>query len=82
MNNAGTAKFANHADLDALSGEDFLRIYSTNVVGAYQMIRAVAPVMTRQRQGAIVNMSSIAAVMGVGSSVAYAADVMPTRLES
>lgn len=73
INNAGTTKFAQHADLDALSSDDFLRIYSTNVVGAYQMIRAVAPTMKKHGEGAIVNMSSIAAVTGIGSSVAYAA---------
>ena len=73
VNNAGTTKFINHADLDGLSGDDFLSIYATNVVGAFQMIRAVTPAMKRQGAGAVVNMASIAAVMGNGSSVAYAA---------
>jgi len=73
VNNAGTTKFASHADLDALSSDDFLSIYATNVVGAFQMIRAVTPAMKSQGAGAIVNMASIAAVMGNGSSVAYAA---------
>lgn len=73
VNNAGTTKFVNHADLDGLSSEDFLSIYATNVIGAFQMIRAVTPAMKRQGEGAIVNMASIAAVMGNGSSVAYAA---------
>ncbi len=73
VNNAGTTKFADHADLDALSGDDFLHIYKINVVGAYQMIRACRPHMKKQGYGAIVNVSSIAGVMGVGSSVAYAA---------
>lgn len=73
VNNAGTTKFANHADLDALSAEDFLSIYAINVVGAYQMIRAVAPDMKKAGMGAVVNISSIAGVAGIGSSVAYAA---------
>jgi NAD(P)-dependent dehydrogenase (short-subunit alcohol dehydrogenase family) len=74
VNNAGITKFApNHADLDALRGEDFQRVYAVNVVGVFQMTRAVAPVMKRQGSGAIVNISSIAGVMGVGSSIAYAA---------
>lgn len=74
VNNAGTTKFApNHADLDALQAEDFQRVYAVNVVGVFQMTRAVAPAMQRQGRGAIVNVSSIAGVMGVGSSVAYAA---------
>src|SRR5690349_6329167 len=42
VNNAGTTKFAAHNDLDALSADDFHNIYGVNVIGAFQMIRAVA----------------------------------------
>jgi NAD(P)-dependent dehydrogenase (short-subunit alcohol dehydrogenase family) len=75
FNNAGVTKFAqNHADLDAVSGEDFLRLYGVNVVGAFQMIRAARPWLeASERGGAVVNTASIAGVMGVGSSVPYAA---------
>lgn len=73
VNNAGTTKFAAHHDLEALSAEDFQWIYGVNVIGAYQMIRACAPAMKAQGAGSVVNISSIAGVMGVGSSVAYAA---------
>jgi 3-oxoacyl-[acyl-carrier protein] reductase len=73
VNNAGTTKIVPHHDLDGLSADDFQRIYAVNVVGPYQMCRAVAPAMKAQGQGAIVNISSIAGVVGVGSSIAYAA---------
>lgn len=73
VNNAGTTKFAAHHDLDALSAEDFQNIYAVNVIGAYQMIRAAAPAMRVHGEGSVVNVSSIAGVKGVGSSVAYAA---------
>ncbi len=73
VNNAGTTKFANHADLEALSAEDFQRIYAVNVVGAYQMVRACAPAMKQGGRGAVVNVSSIAGKNGMGSSIAYAA---------
>lgn len=73
VNNAGTTKFANHADLDALDADDFLNLYRLNVVGPYQMVRAVLPSMKETGSGAIVNVSSIAGVKGIGSSVAYAA---------
>jgi 3-oxoacyl-[acyl-carrier protein] reductase len=73
VNNAGTTKFARHDDLDALQADDFQRIFGVNVIGAFQMVRAVAPVMQKQGIGAIVNVSSIAGVTGMGSSVAYAA---------
>ena len=72
-NNAGTTKFVDHADLEGLSAEDFLRIYSVNVVGAFQMARACAPALKQSGHGAIVNTSSIAGTRGVGSSIAYAA---------
>ena len=74
FNNAGTTKFAGHADLDALSDEDFLRIYRINVVGPFQMLRAARPLLeATERASAVVNTSSIAGVAGIGSSVAYAA---------
>jgi len=73
VNNAGTTKFCAHDDLEGLSKEDFLHLYEVNAVGAYLMSRAVAPIMKRGGRGSIVNVSSIAGVMGIGSSIAYAA---------
>jgi NAD(P)-dependent dehydrogenase (short-subunit alcohol dehydrogenase family) len=75
FNNAGTTKFAHdHADLAAVSAEDFLRLYSVNVVGAYQMVRAARSLLEAAPQpGAVVNTASIAGVLGIGSSVPYAA---------
>ena len=73
VNNAGTTKFVAARNLDGLDADDFQRIYAVNVVGAYQMVRALAPLLARHPPGAVVNMSSIAASTGMGSSVAYAA---------
>ena len=73
VNNAGTTRFCEHGNLDGLDKQDFLDIYSVNTVGAYQMVRAVNPTMKQGGRGAIVNIASIAGVMGVGSSIAYAA---------
>ena len=75
FNNAGVTKFANnHADLDAVSGEDFHRLYAVNVVGAFQMIRAARSLLEAAPQaGAVVNTASVAGVIGIGSSVPYAA---------
>jgi 3-oxoacyl-[acyl-carrier protein] reductase len=72
VNNAGATKFADPRNLDALDFDDFQRVHAVNLVGAYQMIRAAAPHMREAGAGAIVNVSSIAGVMGVGSSIAYA----------
>ena len=75
FNNAGITKFANnHADLGAVNGDDFLRIYNVNVVGAYQMIRAARSLLeAAPKAGAVVNTASVAGVLGIGSSVPYAA---------
>ena len=73
VNNAGTTKFNAHENLEGLTREDFEHIYAVNVVGPYQMARAAAPAMRRAGRGSIVNVASIAGIMGVGSSIAYAA---------
>ncbi len=73
VNNAGTTKIVDHADLEGLTAEDWHWIYGVNVVGAFQMIRACAPAMKAQGYGAVVNVSSIAGVAGIGSSGAHSA---------
>lgn len=72
VNNAGTTKFVKHADLEGLAAEDFLRIYRLNVVAAFQMTRACAAAL-KAAKGAVVNISSVASLLGTGSSVAYGA---------
>jgi 3-oxoacyl-[acyl-carrier protein] reductase len=72
VNNAGITKFAKHSDLDLLDAEDFLRLYRINVVAVYQMTRAARPHLDKTGKGSVVNVSSIAGVTGIGSSIAYA----------
>jgi len=72
VNSAGTTKFVAHGDLEGLSADDILGIFRINVVGPYQMIRACAPAL-KEAHGCVVNLSSVAALLGTGSSVAYAA---------
>lgn len=72
VNNAGTTKFVAHRNLAGLSAEDFQQLYAVNTIGPFQMTRAAEPHL-RQSQGAIVNVSSIAGVSAVGSSLAYVA---------
>ncbi|MDR3527583.1 MAG: glucose 1-dehydrogenase [Rhizomicrobium sp.] len=73
VNNAGTTKFADHRDVAALSPADFAEIYAVNVTGAYSMTKVAFAALQASGDGAIVNISSIAGLYGVGSSVAYAA---------
>ncbi|HUW36460.1 MAG TPA: SDR family oxidoreductase [Rhodocyclaceae bacterium] len=73
VNNAGTTRFVGLKDLEGLSAEDFHRIYDVNVIGAYQMTRALSPLMKRHPVAGVVNISSVASMMGIGSSIAYMA---------
>jgi NAD(P)-dependent dehydrogenase (short-subunit alcohol dehydrogenase family) len=69
VNNAGTSRYVAAKDLAGLAADDFQRIYSVNVVGAFHMVRAFEPLLASNEGAAIVNVSSIAALMGVGSSL-------------
>jgi 3-oxoacyl-[acyl-carrier protein] reductase len=73
VNNAGTTKFVDHSDLAGLSAQDFHDIYHLNVIAPFQMTRACEPHMRAGGRGSVVNISSVAGVMGMGSSIAYAA---------
>jgi 3-oxoacyl-[acyl-carrier protein] reductase len=72
VNNAGTTRFIDHADLEAVTAEVWDDIFAVNVRGAFQCIRAAAPLL-RQRRGAVVNVTSVAGLQGHGSSIPYAA---------
>jgi 3-oxoacyl-[acyl-carrier protein] reductase len=72
VNNAGTTKFVSLKDLDGLAAADFHAVYAVNVIGPFQMSRAFAPLL-KPTKGSIVNISSVAAALGSGSSIAYAA---------
>ncbi|XCF05071.1 SDR family oxidoreductase [Tamlana crocina] len=72
VNNAGATRFCDYNDLEGLSKKDFQDLYEVNVVGAYQMVKFTSAHL-KKSQGAIVNISSISAISGVGSSIAYAA---------
>lgn len=60
-------------DLDALTDEIFDRAVTLNLRGPFATIRALRPLLERGENAAIVNISSIAARTGVGSSLAYLA---------
>jgi 3-oxoacyl-[acyl-carrier protein] reductase len=72
VNNAGISTFVGSGNWEALDAEIFQRIYAVNLLGSFQMVRAAAPHLKAAR-GAIVNVSSIAGALGIGSSVPYIA---------
>jgi 3-oxoacyl-[acyl-carrier protein] reductase len=73
VNNAGVTRFAPADDLSASNAADFEYIFSVNVTGTYQMIRAAVPYLKKAKLGSIVTISSDSAFSGSGSSLAYAA---------
>jgi len=78
INNAGTTKHMAHGNLDGLSAEDFQRLFGVNTIGPFQMVRAArglleAGASASGRASAVVNVSSVAGISGIGSSIAYAA---------
>ena len=72
VNNAGISLFGKASSWDALDAQAFQRILGVNTVGMFQMVRACVPHL-KAAQGAIVNVSSIAGSLGIGSSMPYIA---------
>ena len=72
VNNAGITRHLPFDDLEAADEEVWDELYAVNVKGMFFCARAVAPYMAANRQGAIVNVGSIAGLTGLGSSLPYA----------
>lgn len=70
VNNAGIAGFSLFQDL---SEADWDRMIGTNLGGVYRCTRAVLPGMIAQKQGCIVNVSSMWGQVGASCEVAYSA---------
>jgi 3-oxoacyl-[acyl-carrier protein] reductase len=70
VNNAGISNFAGVSNWDALDTDIFQRILAVNTVGPFQMVRACVPHL-KAVHGCVVNVSSIAGSLGIGSSVPY-----------
>ncbi len=73
VNNAGITTPVAHADLDGLTDEWIDRIFQTNWRGAFASVRAFKDLLLAGDGGLVVNLSSVAAVTGIGSNVAYCA---------
>src|SRR5580698_6011470 len=73
INNAGWSQRVPHAEMDKLTDEIWDHVFDTNLRGAFYCVRAAAPLLKKQPGAAIVNIASVAALLGMGSSMAYAA---------
>jgi 3-oxoacyl-[acyl-carrier protein] reductase len=70
VNNAGIAKFGGFLDLTPEEWENIIRV---NIMGIYNVTRAVLPGMIEQKSGDIVNISSSAGQRGAPVASAYSA---------
>jgi 3-oxoacyl-[acyl-carrier protein] reductase len=73
VNNAGITTPVAHDDLDGLSDEWIDKIFTTNFRGSFAMVRACKDLLLKSGDGLVVNISSVAAITGIGSNVAYCA---------
>ncbi len=72
VNNAGTTHFIEHANLAALTNEIWDEILGVNLKGTFFCCREAMPLL-QEREGTIVNVSSVAGLQGHGSSIPYGA---------
>jgi 3-oxoacyl-[acyl-carrier protein] reductase len=70
INNAGIAKFGGFLDL---SPEEWEEIIKVNLMGVYNVTRAVLPEMIERKTGDIINISSSAGQRGAAVTSAYSA---------
>jgi 3-oxoacyl-[acyl-carrier protein] reductase len=70
INNAGTAKFGGFLDL---TPEEWEKIIQVNLMGVYNVTRAVLPGMIERKSGDIMNISSSAGQKGAPVTSAYSA---------
>ncbi|MDF9795603.1 2-keto-3-deoxy-L-fuconate dehydrogenase [Catalinimonas alkaloidigena] len=68
VNNAGVAHVGN---VEKTSEEDLDRIYSINIKGVYNCLYACIPYMKAQGGGVILNLASVASVLGIADRFAY-----------
>jgi NAD(P)-dependent dehydrogenase (short-subunit alcohol dehydrogenase family) len=70
VNNAGYSLLGN---FEEMTTQEIERQFSTNFYGVVHVMRAVLPVMRKQKSGHIFNISSLAGVIGFKHCAAYAA---------
>jgi NAD(P)-dependent dehydrogenase (short-subunit alcohol dehydrogenase family) len=71
VNNAGVGDFGRR--LHEIDDATWMQVFDVNLTGVFRMTRAVLPQMLKQVKGAIVNISSIASLIGLPSLPVYAA---------
>ena len=73
VNSAGVTRPIPHADVETLDEALFDQILIANARGPYSVIRALLPLLRVGGDAVVVNISSVAALNGAGSNIAYGA---------
>jgi 3-oxoacyl-[acyl-carrier protein] reductase len=73
VNNAGWTRRTPHTDLEALTDEIWHKTLGVNLLGAWYCAKHAIPAMQRHGCGVVINVTSVAAFHGMGSSMAYCA---------
>jgi short-subunit dehydrogenase len=68
VNNAG---FGSYSSIEETDSEVFRKMFETNVFGIFYLTKLAVPVMKKAKSGHIVNIASIAGIMGVENMSAY-----------
>ena len=76
INNAGIFRIAGLQETDRALWDSMIAI---NQTGVFLGMQSVAPIMTEQRSGSIINISSIAGLRGAGTAFAYGASKWAVR---
>jgi len=71
INNAGWTTVVPHDDLDGLTDEIFRKTFDVNVFGTWWLTKRAIPHLRESDDPSIVNVTSIAGIRPVGSSMAY-----------
>ena len=70
VNNAG---YGGHAALEQSTDEAVRAMFDTNVFGVFNTTRSVMPVLRKQGQGAVINVTSMAGMIGIPLETSYCA---------
>ena len=68
VNNAGIAHVGN---IEACEEKDLDHLYEVNIKGVYNCTRAIIPFMVKNKNGCIINLTSIASSVGIKDRFAY-----------
>jgi NAD(P)-dependent dehydrogenase (short-subunit alcohol dehydrogenase family) len=73
VNNAGTTEVIPHKDLAAATPDIWRRLYDVNVIAPFVLVTAAEQALREAAPGCVVNVTSLAGIRPLGSSIPYAA---------